>query len=108
MTEYCMINEHKTEFSHELNPLKAEAILVIVHLFVVAVVSLNCVSTSVQAIVSILVRWTTQLSFYSVAVTSRHSHRILYAQKTIGENIRRHNDEKFRNMARIYGSTPRL
>ena len=50
------INELDTEFSHELNPLKAEGILVIVNLFVVAAVSLNCVSISVQATVSILVR----------------------------------------------------
>ena len=50
------INELDTEFLHELNPLKAEAILAIVNLFAVAVVSLNCVSTSVQATVSILVR----------------------------------------------------
>ena len=50
------INGHKTESLHELNPLKAEAILGIADLFEAAVESLNYASTLVQAIVSILVR----------------------------------------------------
>ncbi len=50
------INERNTEFWHELNLLKAEAILVIVNLFAVAGGSLNCVSILVQVTVSILAK----------------------------------------------------
>ena len=45
-----------SEFWHELNPLKAGAILAIVSLFALVGGSLSCVSISVQAIASILAR----------------------------------------------------
>ncbi len=88
----------EAEFRNDLTDLKL-AILVILNLSGMAY--LNCVSTSDQAIVSILVKWKTRSRFFSVQGTNRHRHGILHAPRTIGYNTRRRCNGKPNNMARI-------
>ncbi len=75
------------------------AILAIANLSVEAF--LNCASTLGQDIASILVKLKTPSSFCFVVEIRNHNKRILKLQKTIGENIRRHINERNGKLARV-------
>lgn len=75
------------------------AILVIANLSVEAF--LNCVSTLDQDIASILVKLEIPSSFCFVVETKHHSSGILNSRRPIGENMRRHINERNGELARV-------
>ena len=75
------------------------AILVIANLLVEA--SLNCVYTLDQDIASISVKLKTHSSFCFVVETRHHSSGILNSRRPIGENMRRHINERNGELARV-------
>ena len=92
----------ETEFKNDLTDLRMEILAIVDQLMLG---SLNSVFISMPAIASILVKWRTQLSFFSAGVTSRHRQGTLSGQRTIGCNTKGHNDEKTKNMARVPNRT---